>query len=132
MTRTKETPQEASARPRRAPLEGRNRLKVRNKEAGYFYRIVNDIDDNILNLQERGYEIVPQEKAGMIGDKRVDNPSSPGSSSYLSVGQGTKAVLMRIKQEYYEEDQAAKQAKIDEVEQSMKQVKPGDYVPKTY
>ena len=132
MTRTKETPQEASARPRRTPLEGRNRLKVRNKEPGYFYRIVNDIDDNILNLQERGYEIVPQEKAGMIGDKRVDNPSSPGSSSYLSVGQGTKAVLMRIKQEFYDEDQAAKQAKIDEVEQSMKQVKPGDYVPKTY
>lgn len=132
MTRTKETPQEASARPRRTPLEGRNRLKVRNKEEGYFYRIVNDIDDNILNLQERGYEIVPQEKAGMIGDKRVDNPTPPGSSSYLSVGQGTKAVLMRIKQEYYDEDQAVKQAKIDEVEQSMKRVSDGNYVPKQY
>ena len=36
------TPSVASARPRRTPLEKRNRLSVRNKEDGFFYRIVND------------------------------------------------------------------------------------------
>jgi hypothetical protein len=118
---TKEsTPQVASARPRRQPLGVRNRLNVKNKEPGFMYRIVNDVDDRIPELMEQGYEIVPQAKVGAISDRRVDLPSAPGSASYLSVGQGTKAVVMRQKEEYYKEDQAIKQRQIDEIEQTMK------------
>ena len=112
--------QEASARPRRTPVATRNRLFVRNKEPGYVYRIVNDVDDNIQIRQDQGYEIVPADKIGRVGDKRVDTASAPGSSSYIPVGQGTKAVVMRIKEEYYKEDQAAKQAELEELEESMK------------
>ena len=119
MTKDK-TPQEASARPRRQPLGVRNRLNVKNKEEGYMYRIVNDVDDRISQLLEQGYEIVPQAKVGAVGDKRVDLPSAPGSASYLSVGQGTKAVVMRQREDYYKEDQAVKQRQIDEIEQTMK------------
>lgn len=127
----KPTPEVASARPRRVPVEGRNRLLIRNKEPGFVYRIVNDVEDRVLEFQERGYEIVPQDKLGRVGDKRVDTTSSPGSSSYLSVGQGTKAVVMRIKEDWYKEDQAVKQQRVDDTEQTMKQVKPGDYVPRS-
>jgi len=133
MTRQTSPTQEASARPRRTSLSQRNRLAVKNKEPGYVYRIVNDVDDRIEDLQERGYEIVPGAKLGRVGDKRVDDPSAPGSSSLISVGQGTKAVVMRIKEEYYAEDQAFKQKQVDDTEQTMKSVgghKNTDYVPR--
>lgn len=126
------TPQPvASARPRRTPLSTRNRLDVKNKEPGYVYRIVNDVEDRISRLQEQGYEIVPADKTGMVGDKRVDNISAPGSSSYVSVGQGVKAVVMRQREEFYKEDQAIKQQHVDDSEQTMKtSLQGGDYVPK--
>jgi hypothetical protein len=113
-------PQEASARPRRTPIARRNRLDVQNKEAGYIYRVVNDTDDRIPALQEQGYEICPDAKVGAVGSRRVDNPSALGSSSHVSVGQGTKAVVMRIREEYFKEDQAAKQQVVDDMEQTMK------------
>lgn len=109
----------ASARPRRSALARRNRLDVKNKEPGYVYRIVNDVDDNILERQEQGYEIVPKEKIGRVGDARVDNPTALGTSSYLSVGQGIKAVVMRQRDEFYKEDQAIKQQAVDDTEQTM-------------
>lgn len=127
---TKQTPQEASARPRRSPLAAKNRLSVREKEDGYVYRIVNanlrDDPDRVDRFIEQGYELVPRDKAGKIGDKRVDNATSPGSSEF-SVGGGTKAVLMRIKKEWYEEDQAAKQQQVDDQEQTMKRPANADY-----
>lgn len=117
------TPMAASARPHRTPLSQRNRLSIRNREPGYQYRIVNTNlekdPDRVQGFLDMGYEIVPAEAAGATGDKRVDNPSPLGSSSQLSVGQGTKAVVMRIRDDWYKEDQAEKQANIDRSEQSM-------------
>lgn len=111
---------EASARPRRTPVAKRNRLEIQNKEPGYVYRIVNDVDDRVLQLQEQGYEIVPNAKVGAAGNRRVDNPTALGSSSHISVGQGTKAVVMRQREEFYREDQETKQQTVDDTEQSMK------------
>jgi len=116
----------ASARPRRSPLSSRNRLSVKNKEAGFVYRIVNDVDDRVALLQEQGYEICTNESVGAVGDKRVDNPTPLGSSSHISVGQGVRAVVMRQKEEYYKEDQAIKQRQIDELEATMSKEK-SDY-----
>lgn len=122
----KQNSPEASARPRRSPLAGRNRLSVKNREPGYVYRIVNDVDDRIAEFQEAGYEIVPQSEVGTVGDKRVDNATAPGSSSYFSVGQGIKAVVMRQREDWYKEDQAIKQQRVDDSEQTMKNPK-ADY-----
>lgn len=122
----------ASARPKRVPLSARNRLSVRNKEDGFVYRIVNDIDDRVERRLEQGYEICSKEHTGVVGDKRVDNPASLGSAAHFSVGQGTKAVVMRIREEFYNEDQAIKQQEVDDMEASMKQEarNAGDYIPK--
>lgn len=114
------TPTVASARPQRAPLGKRNRLSIKNKEAGYIYRIVNDIDDRVDQLKGIGYEVCTTEQVGAVGDKRVDTTSSLGTAAHFSVGQGRKAVVMRIPEEWYKEDQAAKQAQIDTVEATMK------------
>lgn len=114
------TPSVASARPQRAPLGKRDRLAIKNKEDGFTYRIVNDVDDRVEQLMERGYEVCSKEQVGAIGNKRVDNTSSVGSAAHFSVGQGTKAVVMRVPEDLYKEDQRAKQAEIDALEATMK------------
>lgn len=120
-------PKEASAqRPRRTPVSRRNRLEIQNKEPGFVYRIVNDEDDRIPMLQEQGYEIVPDAKVGAAGNRRVDNASALGSSSHISVGLGTKAVVMRQREDWYKEDQAIKQQQVDDTEQTIKNPK-ADY-----
>ena len=49
------------------------------------------------------------------------NKASPeGSVSQLSVGQGQKAFVVRIRKEWYDADQAAKQKRVDELEASTK------------
>ena len=120
MAKTATNSTEASARPTRTPLGQRNRLAIKNKEPGYVYRIVNDDDDRVEQLMEQGYEIAPKERVGAVGDRRVDDPSSLGTSKHFSVGRGTKAVVMRQREEWYKQDQAAKQAYVDETEKGMK------------
>lgn len=126
MARNANSPQEASARPRRTPVAKRNRLDVQNQEPGYRYRIVNDTDDRIPALQEMGYEIVPDAKVGAAGNRRVDSASALGSSSSISVGRGVKAVVLRQRTDWYDEDQAVKRQQEEEIEQSMNRQK-ADY-----
>lgn len=114
------TPSVASARPQRASLGKRDRLAIKNKEDGFVYRIVNDVDDRVEQLKGVGYEVCTVEQVGAIGNKRVDNTSSLGSAAHFSVGQGTKAVVMRIPEDWYKEDQRTKQQEIDSVEATMK------------
>ena len=134
MARTTTATAEASARPRRTPLSRRNRLSVQNKEPGFVYRIVNDTDDRVSQMQEQGYELCEKAQVGAIGDKRVDNTASIGSIAHFSVGQGTKAVVMRIRDEWYKEDQTVKQQEVDAIEAAMKQEarEAGDYIPKQF
>ena len=120
MARTTTATAEVSARPRRTPLSRRNRLSVQNKEPGFVYRIVNDTDDRVSQMQEQGYELCEKAQVGAIGDKRVDNTASIGSIAHFSVGQGTKAVVMRIPKEFAEQDHSTKLADIDAVESTMK------------
>lgn len=112
------TPSINTERPRRVSVVTRNRLSVPNQEAGYVYRIVNDQDDRIDQLKNLGYEIVSDAK---VGDNRVNNPSSIGSVATVSVGGGMRAVVMRQKQEWYQEDQLEKQVRVDQLESTMKQ-----------
>lgn len=118
------TTKRLSERPKRTPLSGRNRLYIKDRDPNYFYRIVNvnleSDPDRIQNLIDMGYEIVPREKIGTVGDSKVDNPSALGSAGQISVGRGTKAIVMRIPLEWYKEDQAAKQAENDVHESSAK------------
>lgn len=120
---SRQSTQEASARPKRQPLVHRQKLNVRNKEDGYHYRIVNanlDSDpDRVQDFIDAGWELVPKSHTE-VGDKRVDNPSALGSVSQVSVGQGTKAVVMRIRKDWYEQDQSEKQKLVDGQEQTMK------------
>jgi hypothetical protein len=117
---TKESLVKAPAtRVRRNPVEGRNKLRVKGEKPGFVYRIVNDRDDNIHDFLERGWEIDTDEDI-RVGDSRVDQDSRLGKVRMISVGGGMKAVLMRIRQDWYDEDQAAKQEYVDKSEQAMR------------
>jgi len=107
---------------KRVPLSGaeRNVLTVQRKEPGFVYRFVNNREDRIQRFLDAGYEPVTKQSAGQIGDTRVD--SSDGTSSIVEkgVGMGVKAILMRIPEEFYKDDQQSKQQRVDELEASMK------------
>ena len=115
----KEATKTASGRVKRVPLSGKQPLAVRGKESGFHYRIVNDIDDRVLAFTEAGYEVVRGTDA-TVGDKRVDKASVEGSVKQISVGGGDKAVLMRIPQEWYDEDQNEKLVHLKNLEDATK------------
>ena len=106
-------------RAQRTPLANRSVLGIKGKEPGYVYRIVNDTGDRVASFQERGYEIVTDSSI-TIGDRRVGKASADGSPVQVAVGNGIDGYLMRIKEEYYKEDQAYKEQKLSELEQSMR------------
>lgn len=117
---------ESKRTPLRGKIDGRkNKLTIKGKEPGFEYRVVNDDDDRVLDLQDRGYEIVTH--AATVGDKRAGIPKKEGSPIQISVGGGKKAYLMRIKKEWYDEDQATKQIEVDEQEAALKSNSNSDY-----
>ena len=91
-----------------------------DKDPNFVYRFVNDTGSRIANFQAAGYEFV-EDKDLVVGDSRVFDPSDIGSGKKVTSNDGTVSFLMRTKKEYYDEDQAAKAAQIDETEQAMKQ-----------
>jgi len=112
-----EKPDQAQvSRPRRTPIGKRNRLTVEGRDPNYHYRIVNDVDGRVQDLLDQDYEIVLDAK---VGDKRVNDPSSLGSAKQISVGNGVKAIVMRKRKNWHEDDQALKQKEIDDLEESM-------------
>lgn len=106
-------------RPTRIPLGTRSRLAVKGREPGFHYRIVNDVEGRIQDFIDAGYEVVSDDGV-TVGDKRIANPTQEGSPVKIHVGGGNQAYLMRIKDEWKAEDDAAKQAQINDLEESMK------------
>lgn len=89
------------------------------KDPNFHYRFVSDVGSRIHQMQEAGYEIVTDEDL-VVGESRVSDPNQLGSSKRVISKDGTVQYLMRQKKEWYEEDQKAKQDRVDELEKSMK------------
>lgn len=104
---------------RRSSINGtRNVLNISGKEPGYQYRVVNDVGDRIEQLKAIGYEMV-EDSAIQVGDRRIANPTKEGSPVKVSVGGGVQGYVMRIKQEWYDEDKAKKDAHVDKIEKGL-------------
>ena len=106
-------------RVKRNPVEGRNRLAVKGKDPNYDYRIVNDTDDRVNDMLDQDWEIDLSEDI-RVGDGRIDDIGRLGKARILSVGGGTKAIIMRKRKDWYEEDQAAKQEYVNRTEAAMR------------
>lgn len=98
----------------RTPIGVRNRMGASNKDPNYEYRFVTDKDGRVEQMQEYGWELAVGNEN--VGVSRLSVPSAEGSVKSVHVGNGDKAILMRIPKEYYEEDQRAKQILINEKE----------------
>lgn len=109
----------STSRPQRTPVGTRNRISVSNQDPNFVYRVVNDLDDRVSQLENGGWEFV-QSSETKVGDSRAEQATPLGSKASVSVGQGVKAYVMRIKKEWYLEDQQSKQAHVDALEQTMK------------
>lgn len=109
----------------RTPLgKVRRKLSYDNQDPDYVYRWVNDNDMRIRDAIEGGYEFVEKEKKGdHAGDEDVANTEAGVGSGISKVvnKNGTRAFLMRIKKEWYEEDQAEKQKIPDAIEEQIRQ-----------
>ena len=100
-----------SGRPARKRVGSASRLKFNNLDTENFrYRIVNDTPDRIAMFKDAGYEVVSAEEAG-LEKSRLD--SGKGTDGLISVGGGTKALLMKQRLDFYEEDQAEKAQVVD-------------------
>lgn len=96
------------------------------RDPDFQYRFVNDIGSRIDNFKEAGYELVTDADL-KVGDSRVSDPSGLGNTKRSVSNDGTVSYLMRIKKEYYKEDQAAKLALVNETEGAMKRNASQDY-----
>lgn len=94
---------------KRIPVSGnKDILTVEGKDDGFVYRWVNDTDEGrIATFKAAGYETVDAPDIE-IGQADVKEASTLGKTVTKNVGQGTTAVLMRIDQKWYDEDQAVK------------------------
>jgi hypothetical protein len=110
-----------SARVARRPLAQRGPQAIAGElDKDFSYRFVNDTGSRIHNFQAAGYELVTGDDLS-VGDNRVSDASDLGSAKRVISNDGTTSYLMRIKKDWYEEDQASKAAALKEQEAAMKQ-----------
>lgn len=113
-------------RPKRTPIHQRNVLTVGNKREGHRQRWVNDVDGRVAMFEEAGYTIV--QRPTEVGDKQAGASAQVDRVVRKPVGGGVSAVLMEIPDEFYREDQMAKEAKIKDSERSLlNEAKDGEF-----
>ena len=106
-------------KPERQPLHEQQRdiLSVPPKP-GFHRCWVNDVERNVDAYLRAGYTIVEEDVK--TKEENVDYPDNGvGSGIRKYVGGGITAVLMEINQEWFDEDQAAIDAKNDERERQI-------------
>lgn len=110
---TKERPK----RKERNSITGtRTKLSIQGEEPGFHYAWIND--ENVGTAEDAGFEFVSH--AVKIGNKHIDVSQMQGAKVSRNVGGGVIAYLMRIPQEFYDEDMAEEQrVKVDAAEQAI-------------
>lgn len=105
-----------SDRPGRVPINGyRDILSVGGQEAGFHYAWIRD--DLTPRFEASGYEFVTH--AVTVGDRKVNSASQIGTNVSIAGGNGRTLYLMRVLQEYYDEDMENYNAEIDSKETVM-------------
>jgi len=102
----------------RVPVGGkRNITTVNDTPSGFKDRWVNDGNGRLDRFKKAGYEHVP---AADIGDSGVDESHAQAGIVSRDMGKGVTAYLMRQREDYFNEDQAAKQRDVDSTEDSIR------------
>jgi hypothetical protein len=127
MTNARKQEQEEGKRVRVPMGARRSRLQLSEEEAkafetaGYITRWVNDQDGRVERAVAGGYEFVEPSEATSVGNSEITQGNTDlGDRVSKVVSRGApviRAYLMKIKKEYYDEDQATKEkvnARVDE------------------
>lgn len=138
--RPKETVETSRAkRPERVSMAGDDDiLGVLGKESGYHYHWINDDKSKLIKARRAWYEfvLVKDVQLSLGGIDASEGADSPARKRVGDKRDGSPlfAYLMRIKDKYYEEDQAKKQDKILDTErkQTLINASDGQYAPKQY
>src|SRR5574343_828428 len=112
-------------RKKRVPF-GVPRMELKTDQVpGKVRRWINDDVDRLESAQEGGYEFVESAKSGAAG--HADITARDGLDSRVSKVVGTKAdgsplraYLMEIDEDWYKEDQEAKQGRVDKTEVALR------------
>jgi hypothetical protein len=114
--------EDRATRPKRIPVSAPRAITdVYDKDDDYVYRWViptTKEPHRVERFKQGGYEVVDQDV--QVGEASVDSSTGPGSVVTMNHGQGSEAVLMRVKRDFYEEDQRTKQNKINASENAIK------------
>lgn len=101
-------------RKKRTSLHKRRKIGLRHLDPEYHYYLAKDEGDNISSHLADDYEFVPT--ADAKNERDIADPSSLGGSHIVQdLGKGEKGVYMRIRKEWYEEDEAERQEAPDEI-----------------
>ena len=111
------TTREETGRRARVPLGDPQPKMAAAKRAGYHRRWINDVGDRLRAAEAAGYQFVEDEKEVDEAGRGVRRSMTVGTKED---GSPLKAFLMEIRNEFYEADQAVKQAKLDEMDAAMR------------
>lgn len=122
----KDEPVDRYDRPERIPLDEQSTIGIA-QEAGYAYRLVNDIGNRIERFKQAGWEIV--DGSSETEHRRVQKPSKIGYAASQSVGGGLEGYYMRIPIEWWKESQIKKREKLNKKMNStiLKNIKSRDF-----
>jgi len=126
---TRKTEREEGRKPRVPFSAGRYKLQLSEADMKYFEekkyvpRWINDQDGRIEQAIGGGYEFVHPDEAPSLGQGAIHQGSTdlaPRVSKIVSRGETQiRAYLMKIKKKYYDEDQAAKEARNAKVDEAL-------------
>jgi hypothetical protein len=99
---------------------------------GFHCHWINDYTGRLLQAMQGGYEFVSPEEALITSNDLAGSPVGAGSDlgSRVSVvvgknedGSPLRAYLMKIRNEYFKEDEQAREAQVDRIDDAMRQGK---------
>ncbi len=103
------TKTEAAQKPKRKERNSitgtRTKLSLEGCEAGFHYAWIND--EYVGTAEDAGYEFVSH--AIKVGNRHIDVSQMQGSRISRNVGGGVVAHLMRVPQEWYDQDMREEQ-----------------------
>ena len=116
------------------------KLSVRNQIPGYHLHVFTDAGSRIQEAMDSGYEFVTPTEVGGVSENVVSRNGDLGERIRYLVNpraEGTEqyGYLMKIRQEWYEQDQAELQAKNNRIDESIRSGKvtgnnPAFYTPR--
>ena len=135
LEQVRDTQQRGSTERKRNNFNGtEGKLKLGNTINGYHMHIFNDTPGRIQTAIDGGYEFVTPEEVGGVKENVVSRNTDLGEKVRFLVGKADDggpmyAYVLKIKEEWYQEDQKTMQIKNDAVDSAIKSgknVKAGD------